>query len=616
MNKKVISELIKKNEIQVIEKSLVSLFLEEKEIETKNSFLKNYLSSIDSTQKENIDKIIQKYRVKLSLESLERSFELLFETNDKKLSGIFYTPTYIAEYILNEILTESSNVKILDPSCGAGIFNYITLKAIKKKFPMKSAIEIIENNIYACDIDSVSTTRTKVMLIVTALIYGEDARKINLNVKTIDSLNKDFKWEKEFPDVFNQKKGFDGVVGNPPYIRIQNLDKNNKQYIQDNWYSANRGNIDIYFPFIELGLSLLNKKGKLGYITPNSYFNTSAGKNLRKLLKNNRSIHKIVNFDYIKVFQDVNVYSCISILTKTPNPYILYHKVNAELKHLNLTEDVFKKVYFESLNNEKGWDLLSAEELEKISFIENVGSKLIDIAEINCGLATLADSIYLLDSKYQKSVEGKIYDIEPEICRPIIKASRTHSDEDIKNNNMKIIWVYDENGKIIPEKEFNDKYPIAYSYLKAMKEKLSLRDKGKKNPIAWYAFGRTQGLTSTFGEKLLTSNMNKKPNFVHCKETDSTFFAGYQVKPKNMSLNLLKKILNSKIMEDYIYLKSKSYQGGWKSYAKSFIKDFSIPELNNEEMIFLENEENPDKINNFLEKKYYKNNKSHQSKLI
>ena len=280
LNKKIIAKLLQNHKIDTIEKSLVSLFLEEKDIETKNIFLKNYLSSIDSTQKQDIKKILKNYKIKLSLKYLERSFELLFNTNDKKLSGIFYTPTYVVEFILNEILTESSDIKILDPSCGAGIFNYITLKTLKEKFPEKSAIEIIENNIYACDIDPVSTTRTKVMLILTALMYNEDSKDINFNVKTLDSLNKNFKWENEFPDVFKERNGFDGVVGNPPYIRIQNLERNNREYIKEHWYSANRGNIDIYFPFIELGLTLLNKQGKLGYITPNSYFNNSAGKNL------------------------------------------------------------------------------------------------------------------------------------------------------------------------------------------------------------------------------------------------------------------------------------------------------------------------------------------------
>lgn len=56
-----------------------------------------------------------------------------------------------------------------------------------------------------------------------------------------------------------------------------------------------------------------------------------------------------------------------------------------------------------------------------------------------------------------------------------------------------------------------------------MKPELDKRDKGKLNPVSWYAFGRTQGLESTFGEKLLTSTMNKKPNFIYCEDEESTF---------------------------------------------------------------------------------------------
>lgn len=102
------------------------------------------------------------------------------------------------------------------------------------------------------------------------------------------------------------------------------------------------GNVDIYYAFIELGLNLLNKNGKLGFITPNSHFNTASGKNLRKLLKKNQNIEKIINFDYIKVFKDVNVYSCISILTKKKNQNIKYCKIKKELNELNLGKMIIK----------------------------------------------------------------------------------------------------------------------------------------------------------------------------------------------------------------------------------------------------------------------------------
>lgn len=81
---------------------------------------------------------------------------------------------------------------------------------------------------------------------------------------------------------------------NSPYIRIQNIPDKNKKSLHENWYSMRTGNVDIYYAFIELGLNLLNKNGKLGFITLNSHFNIASGKNLRKLLKKIRILKKLL----------------------------------------------------------------------------------------------------------------------------------------------------------------------------------------------------------------------------------------------------------------------------------------------------------------------------------
>lgn len=612
--KKNVLRLLKKYDVTTIEKSLIQLFLNQHKLKSNNLFLNNYLSSFKMISEEDINNIVLKDSESLSFENLEMYFELLFTPKDKKLGGIFYTPEYIAHFIVNEVLNDNPNIKIFDPSCGAGIFSYISVLKLKEKFPNKTIVDIIENNIYACDIDPVSTNRTKIMLILTALLHGENPKEIKFNIITNDSLIKELDWKKEFPDVF-ENGGFDAVIGNPPYIRIQNIPDESKKYLHENWYSARNGNVDIYYAFIELGLNLLNDNGKLGFITPNSHFNTASGKNLRKLLKRNENIQKIINFDYIKVFKGVNVYCCISILTKKRNSYIRYYKVKEELTEINLTEDDYKIVNYATLDDNNIWVFLSDYEINRKYMIENAGSKLIDFCDINVGIATLSDYIYLLND-YKIEVYGETFNIESGICKPIIKVSTLHNEEEIKNNTLKIIWPYDNEAKLIPEDIMIKKYPNAYNYLKVMKSKLNKRDKGRDNPYGWYAFGMTQSLKTSFGKKLLTSTMNLKPNFIYCDDEDSTFLNGYQVKTKRMDLRILQKILNSSIMEEYIDMTSKSYQGGWKSYAKSYIMNFSVPRFSPEELEFLKNEDDQEKINIFLEDIYFNRKKEIQSVLM
>lgn len=612
--KKNVIKLLAKYDVPTIEKSLVQIFLDENNLKSNNKFLNEYLDSFEMINQSDIDKIVLKNGETLTFEKFERYFELLFPSKDKKLGGIFYTPSYIAEFIVDEVLTDNPDFKILDPSCGAGIFNLVSLNKIKEKFPDKSYVDIIENNIYACDIEPISTNRTKIILILAALLHGENPDEIKFNIITRDSLQKNLKWEEEFPEVF-ENGGFDAVVGNPPYIRIQNLEDDYKKFLQKNWLSAKNGNIDIYYPFIELGLNLLNENGKLGFITPNSHFNTAAGKNLRKILKSNKSMHKIVNFDYVRVFKDVNVYSCVTIFTKKANNEIKFRKMTHEVDCIDLTDEDYKIVNYDTLDSEKNWVFLSDEEIDKIDSIENIGIKLKDLCEINCGIATLADKIYLL-TDYEVTVDGKTFNIEPGICKPIIKASTLHNEEEIKENKLKVIWVYDDEGNILPESTIANKFPNAYEYLKFVKPKLDARDKGKPNEVAWYAYGRTQAIDSSFGKKLLTSTMNEKPNFIYCDDEDSTFISGYQVKSKKIDLEVLKKILNSSVMEFYIELISKSYQGGWKSYAKTFIQNFGIPHLKKDEIEYLKNENDKEKIDKFLENIYFNSKKEVQSVLM
>jgi len=97
--------------------------------------------------------------------------------------------------------------------------------------------------------------------------------------------------------------------------------------------------------------------------------------------------------------------------------------------------------------------------------------------------------------------------------------------------------------------------------------------------VAWYAFGRSQGLDTSFGKKILTSPINLKPNFIVWEREEYTFYAGYCIKFDG-DLKLLAQYLNSKDMEFYINHISRNYQNNYKSFAKSFIEKFGVEDLN------------------------------------
>ena len=213
-----------------------------------------------------------------------------------------------------------------------------------------------------------------------------------------------------------------------------------------------------------------------------------------------------------------------------------------------------------------------------IEACENQKYKLKDAVRISVGLATLADDVFFLNNP-----DG----IEPEILRPCIKVSRLKNEDGIKNNKCKIIFPYHiEKNQIIPWTEDELKgCPSAYAYLQMHYERLAARDKGKSVKYAWFHYGRSQGLRTLLGRKILIPPMMKEMRFILCKQEDLLYLSGYAIFQKNpeLDLNIIKIVLESSVFEKYLNIKGKGYQGGWKATNKNQICDFSIPEFNEKE---------------------------------
>lgn len=159
--------------------------------------------------------------------------------------------------------------------------------------------------------------------------------------------------------------------------------------------------------------------------------------------------------------------------------------------------------------------------------------------------------------------------------KPIVKGSTLKSsDDEIKEY---IIFPYQKiNGKnqIISENILQEKFPLCYDYLISVKNELAKRDNGK--PIKpWYAFGRSQGLNTSFGKKIIFSPMNKTPKFIFYENEESTIYSGYYIK-YNGDYNFLLNKLNSAEMQQFIERSSRDFRGGWKAYNKKVIEEFVI----------------------------------------
>src|SRR3989338_8325075 len=221
---------------------------------------------------------------------------------------------------------------------------------------------------------------------------------------------KPFTYEKEFPDVFNRKNpGFDVIIGNPPYVRIQTLPKNEVRYFSDKFESA-KGSYDIYLLFIEHAYRLLRNGGVAGFILPNKFMVSDYGEKLRELLSREHAVWKIVDFGDAQVFGEATTYTMLLFLQKAQNKEVLYVSAADYLKenqraNLDDLETLFVKISPEKLTA-KPWSIATSKYSKILERIEEGKVRFVDVVEkMFQGLITGADDVFIVELK---KIQGKI----------------------------------------------------------------------------------------------------------------------------------------------------------------------------------------------------------------
>ena len=121
-------------------------------------------------------------------------------------------------------------------------------------------------------------------------------------------------WDRAFPSV-TDRGGFDIIVGNPPYIRIQSWPEEDRDYYRANYRSAH-GSFDIYVLFIEKSLDLLKAGGRLGFITSGKFLRADYGRRLIEFIQQHATVEEIVDLSAQRVFGDATTYPAIVVLRK------------------------------------------------------------------------------------------------------------------------------------------------------------------------------------------------------------------------------------------------------------------------------------------------------------
>lgn len=497
-----------------------------------------------------------------------------------KTLGQVFTPNWIVEEILDSLNFKESNIldkKIIDPACGDGAFLKIIVKKIinyylSKKNSLNKIKDHLEKYVYGIEIDEKEFKNCLINLNNLVKTELNEDLKINWKIYNANTLIK----YKEFLGCF------DFVVGNPPYIRIHNLNSETRKLLKKEFVFS-KGTIDIYVPFFELGFRLLNKRGQLGYITPNSYLHNYSYIQFRKFLKKHKAIKSIVDFKANKIFKNFSTYTAITIINfYEKKDYFVYKElIKNKIEELN-------KINYKSIND-TDWSFSGKENMALLENIySNTNKKISDFFDVQYGFATLRDKIYIGEARKEKGnlVLFNNYWIEKKILYKIVKGSTYKgTDKEIKY----ILFPYkkkDDRFTPISEEELKKYYPKTYEYLLDNKEELLKRDIDKGS--LWYEFGRSQGIQKSHNEKIVLSPfVNHKIHFYKVNKNIFVYSGIFITKKKKeVSWKTIINILNSDNFYRYIQTTGKNFSGGYKSITSKQIKNYPIKGMEKQKTLF------------------------------
>jgi len=428
--------------------------------------------------------------------------------------------------------------------------------------------------------------------------------KILNDYKTTKTTNELFLYKIYFAEVLDNG-GFDIVIGNPPYLRVQGIEKRVSEQYKKLFKSAT-GSYDLYVLFVEKGLSLLSNNGVLNYIMPHKWVNASFGKGLRSIATN--SIYKLISFDAYQVFNASTYTSLIWFKNNQKHPNLKYVELDKDLytnKDLeqylfNLKDENFTPIPNTNLTSDS-WILTNKQTYQILEKIDKQPLKARDIFEkIFQGLATSKDSVYFLKNcQYKDDLVIAFSDelqkeitIETGLVKPLLKGDDVHRYEKLSTNKVvvfpyKIILENDKEKAILyTENEIQENFPNGYQYLKECEKTLRKREKGRFNIEGeWFQFGRKQGILTAHKEKLIQPDISLGGNFAYDSNGEfyqTTTLYGYKKYDSiKESYKFYMALLNSKLLWWYLTQTGTTLANGYFRFKPDYINPFPIPKVNN-----------------------------------
>lgn len=471
---------------------------------------------------------------------------------------------------------------------------------------------ILLNNIYGVDIDRQAVEVTKLSLLLKVLegendetiskqlklfqeralpdlgnnvkcgnsLIGWDILKDNpgLTQEEIERINP-FDWDKEFPEIF-LKGGFNVVIGNPPYVRQEELSEF-KGYFQKH-YTVYQGTADLYTYFIERGVSFLKDGGFFSYIVANKWMRANYGLPLRRWLKG-QCIGEIIDFGDLPVFQGATTYPCIiRIIKKAPQESFEVTKVRT-LDFQSLYDYVKENHYrVNRLNlDDKGWSLADDRTQALLAKISSKGVPLGEYVggKIYRGVLTGLNEAFVID----KATREKLIAEDPksaELIKPFLAGRDIKRYQQFPSDRYLILmprgWTKERSGNVKDALGWlKENYPAIANHLHPFAESAQKRyDKGEY----WWELRACDYYDEFERPKIMLPDISIRGNFMIDGSggiySANTTYIICSADPYLLGL------LNSSLMDFYYRNLTAIFRGGYLRFFTQYLSQLPIITVN------------------------------------
>ena len=384
--------------------------------------------------------------------------------------------------------------------------------------------------------------------------------------------------------MFGVADGFDIVIGNPPYIQLQNNGGELAKLYENCGYSTFARTGDIYCLFYERGWQLLKKGGHLCYITSNKWMRAGYGEKTRGFFANKTNPMLLIDFAGVKIFESATVDTNILLFSRSNNQHqttcAITNKQNKDSVN-NLSDFVRQQDIICDFSTSDSWVVLSPIEQSIKKKIEAVGTPLKDW-DINIyrGVLTGCNEAFIIDTAKRDEIISNCQTEDErkrtaELIRPILRG------RDIKRygyveNGLFLINTHNGIRGKLPRIDIND-YPAVKVHLDRYWDKISARaDKGDTP----YNLRNCAYLEDFSKPKIMYPNMTKYIPFYYDEK-------GFYQNDKSFMITgnfvaYLTAFLNSSLFKFCFLNNFPELQGGTRELRKIFFDKIPVLQVTKE----------------------------------